>query len=687
LLEPSNSLTECGPAGLPVGCLKLWKFHPFQQRVRRDADRLGGLVYVSLREQMPRKGQGSIYSANLTLRNDDMNQLFVGTQMMTEARWPNGGDLFHVNWATLGAGTSDSQLIDSNLASTDWTGAKVHLLSGQDPWSPQTATVTASSSGQLTITLDDLDYPPYILPQAGGRYYLYRSLSALDVPGEWFYDPSKQILYFWAPENLNPNGLNVRAKRREYGFDLSGRSGVTIQNIALFACGINMSTSSANNIIDGINSLYLFHFTDMPAVSASNPTGYWYTHVMDSGIVLNGSGNVLRNSTINWSAGNGVTLQGTGNTVTNNLILNTGYAGNQGGGAISLFGTQHAVRNNTMRFSGRYLVTIYSFPVNPDHNDVGYNNLWNAMMLGLDGGAIYSGNANVTGTRIHHNWVHDTNTPIQFPGMYTRNGIYIDENASGFEVDQNIVWNNEFFNIFLHGHTSGVATPFNNYIHNNSIPDVSADGNIELQGPILCGTTQIQDNFVLLPVLQVQMTTPCPASNNNATAPGATDMTPSVQVGCNFAGCSSPAPPAVSGTTVTASIEVQPLSAAVGAGQAATFSVIAAGSPPLAYQWLRNGVVIPGATGAAYTTPATSFADNGAVFAVQATNAFGSVTSSPAVLAIGTTPLLMPAITSVLNAESGSPTFAPNTWVAIAGLSLAPAGDVRIWQGETSRAG
>jgi uncharacterized protein (TIGR03437 family) len=40
-----------------------------------------------------------------------------------------------------------------------------------------------------------------------------------------------------------------------------------------------------------------------------------------------------------------------------------------------------------------------------------------------------------------------------------------------------------------------------------------------------------------------------------------------------------------------------------------------------------------------------------------------------------------PAVTLVQNAEGGSATIAPNSWVAIKGSNLAPAGDSRIWQG------
>ncbi len=40
-----------------------------------------------------------------------------------------------------------------------------------------------------------------------------------------------------------------------------------------------------------------------------------------------------------------------------------------------------------------------------------------------------------------------------------------------------------------------------------------------------------------------------------------------------------------------------------------------------------------------------------------------------------------PKISAVANAESGSSTIAPNTWVAIYGTNLGPAGDSRIWAG------
>ena len=73
-------------------------------------------------------------------------------------------------------------------------------------------------------------------------------------------------------------------------------------------------------------------------------------------------------------------------------------------------------------------------------------------------------------------------------------------------------------------------------------------------------------------------------------------------------------------------IVTQPASRTVTAGQTATFSVVATGTAPLVYQWRKNGVNVSGATGASYTTSATTTADSGALFSVVVSNSAGSVT-------------------------------------------------------------
>jgi alpha-tubulin suppressor-like RCC1 family protein len=68
--------------------------------------------------------------------------------------------------------------------------------------------------------------------------------------------------------------------------------------------------------------------------------------------------------------------------------------------------------------------------------------------------------------------------------------------------------------------------------------------------------------------------------------------------------------------------------------QTGYFDVGVEGATPLSYQWLRNGVVIAGASGPTYTTPALTSADNGARYSIRVSNAKGSVTSSEATLTV-----------------------------------------------------
>ncbi|MDB5106241.1 MAG: repeat-containing protein [Fibrobacteres bacterium] len=106
---------------------------------------------------------------------------------------------------------------------------------------------------------------------------------------------------------------------------------------------------------------------------------------------------------------------------------------------------------------------------------------------------------------------------------------------------------------------------------------------------------------------------------------------------------------------VAPSLTRQPASVSVLDGDAASFSVTAAGSLSLTYQWRRNGTNIAGATGFAYTTPALNLSNNGNAYSVVVTNAAGSATSSNAVLTVAARPAgftVHPAPISIFEGQS-----------------------------------
>jgi alpha-tubulin suppressor-like RCC1 family protein len=85
----------------------------------------------------------------------------------------------------------------------------------------------------------------------------------------------------------------------------------------------------------------------------------------------------------------------------------------------------------------------------------------------------------------------------------------------------------------------------------------------------------------------------------------------------------------------TPALVSQPLGQSVAAGEPASFSIVATGGN-LAYQWLRAGVVIPGATARVYTLPSATLGDDGVAFTVTASNTLGAVTSQAATLRVQT---------------------------------------------------
>ena len=88
---------------------------------------------------------------------------------------------------------------------------------------------------------------------------------------------------------------------------------------------------------------------------------------------------------------------------------------------------------------------------------------------------------------------------------------------------------------------------------------------------------------------------------------------------------------------IAPSITTQPADQAVAVGATATFSVTAAGTTPLNYQWQKGTTAISGANSSSYTTAATVVADNGSQFSVIVSNSAGSVTSNAATLTVNST--------------------------------------------------
>ena len=95
--------------------------------------------------------------------------------------------------------------------------------------------------------------------------------------------------------------------------------------------------------------------------------------------------------------------------------------------------------------------------------------------------------------------------------------------------------------------------------------------------------------------------------------------------------------------TLAATIVSNPVPASIKSvvGVPQSFRAMASGQAPLALQWLKNGVPVPGATAQTLTLPSVQLSDAGS-YSLRASNAVaGAVTSAPAVLTVANQPFLV----------------------------------------------
>ncbi len=376
------------------------------------------------------------------------NQVFVDGKMMIEARWPNVADsddllnradfrpVLPGTWTT-GAGTT---LRDAGIPDIPggWTGGTIWFIGW---FVPRTSTITGSSAGQIQFpaTTGDKNYHFH------DSYYLTGKLEALDAEKEWFYDGTR--LYLWAPGG--GKATNVEVKRRNCAFDLSGKSHITIKNLRVFAATITTDRKSAAVTLDGLNAQYVSHFVTVQGLASHND---------ETGIRLMGPNSVIKNSLVEYSAGMGIALGAEGAVADNNLVHDISYGGTYCCGIWSAPGNaRQTITHNTIYRTGRSGIDgVYS------NKDIGYNNIFDFGLLNTDLGAIYAANgADLTGTRVHHNWLHDAKNDAghQFP---VGAGIYFDQNAKPAQVDHNVFWNNHKNDIRLEQDTAPFHRIFNN---------------------------------------------------------------------------------------------------------------------------------------------------------------------------------------------------------------------------------
>ena len=420
---------------------------------------------------------GSVYKAPQGWDNGPgRNQVFVDGRMMVEARWPNttldvtrprkaAADAIAVT-SVAGANPASATLADDALThrAGAWDGATIHVMPGHG-WVGQTGVVTRSEPGRLTYSYKPLDQKNQV-PRAGDQYYLTGKFSALDAPGEWFYESPSRTLFLRTPASDSPAAHTVEVKRRQYAFDLRGRSYVDVQGFELFAASITSSAASSHLRLSNLDARYVSHFTLQP-----DPWGQ-QQKAHDSGIALLGANSVIRDSRITHSAGNGVFLGGRGNRVENCVVSGVAYNGGDEAG-VYVLGPGHVVARNTISHTGRSgVVHRYSPGAKIVHNVI-----HTVLLQTTDGGGTYTWGSDGAGTEIAYNRIYNVKS-----GGFGAAGVYLDNFSRNHVVHHNVVWDSDYGLKLNPPNTSNLV--YNNTLAGNKY-SVASSGTREMTGTVL----------------------------------------------------------------------------------------------------------------------------------------------------------------------------------------------------------
>lgn len=397
------------------------------------------------------------YSATEYPSNTDLwaNQVFINGTMAPEAAYPAPGtDPWSQAFITGGWGSTRSTggscttapctttvtgtlTYKSFPAFGNMTGAVAYFAGG---WVALSAQVTGGTLNGSNTTLN-ISFPESdakVEPGGGNdnKFRLVGKKAFLTAQNEWFYDAGAHELYAWAPGGGTPT--SIYAKMRNYAFDLTNRSYITVTKINLWATTVTTNDSSQNIVLNEVNGQYLSHWQTAQYDSSLPFAGiYDANHRFDSGILLHGTNNTLENSTLQLSSGNGVNLKGSGQTLTNNLIHDVSYGGTYTAAVTIEVGSSNlSIINNTLYNIGRDAINMdtNAYP-NAGYKNlrIAYNNIYGYAKIAFDLGGIYvCCDTSLAGSRIDHNRIHDP--------ANTGNGIHFDNGTYDVSVDHNVIW-------------------------------------------------------------------------------------------------------------------------------------------------------------------------------------------------------------------------------------------------------
>lgn len=336
--------------------------------------------------------------------------------------------------------TSDIDLSEEKV--DHWAGATFIGLVGKG-WQPSAIQIISSKKGEAIaseVWKGEVGTVTYYQDKYANDYgFLTHHKNTVDMPGEWYIDNEKGQFFIIPPAGVDPETMVFEMKTRQIAFDLRDRKYIQIHNINTRGGGITMGNAqgcllnggthkyisqfdiSAMYDMDSLNNIYkrIDPITEEPIYKEQGGPSLTNCDLSgETGFALSGLYNAIVNTDIEYAAGAGITVSGSYNYLENNKIDKTGYGATYQGG-IYVNGRHqvanqpiggHQIYNNTSTAAGRACFgTARLLAAAP--MDVAFNEFAYGMMMGRDGGTVYTvhtiGGTEFNHTTFHHNSIHD----------------------------------------------------------------------------------------------------------------------------------------------------------------------------------------------------------------------------------------------------------------------------------------
>ena len=437
------------------------------------------------------KHKGSIYKIDAP---QGIEQLFVGHDMMTEARWPNAriDQVYDRNcWAKVDAGSTHGKLVSHAIADSgiDWTGAMAYLNVAHQWWT-WNRPIKKHQAGSPNLEYDaDLvglcDFDPKVStrpPEALSKmwsddyFYLFGKLEALDVETEWFQDPQTGTLYIFAPGGVDPSKLDVRYKTRNYAITAKNKEYLEISGINFFATTFRLEDCN-HSLVENCELLFPSYSRTITEFDQDRRESIFSK--------ITGDYNTVRHCSLAYANNLGLMMMGNYNTVDNCILHDVNYSGTLIYPALQLSASPHlgvnwfdtiqypptprTIQNsdatsygnvasrNTIFNSGGCLLVYHAAD-----SIVEFNHIYDGGLACKDVSLVYGCWPFSRGSVVRYNWVHGCVTDgYDGRGGHGGIGIRADDQSRNNIYHHNVVWDC--------GHLGMTMKGTDNLCYNNTI--------------------------------------------------------------------------------------------------------------------------------------------------------------------------------------------------------------------------